>query len=1246
MKRITLLTIFAVMLSIASYAQGNLLSFTEGRFSFLVTKQPTNTQRGEVALTSMISSVNYLTLKIPGEITHNDVTYNVTTIKSNALSGITASTVVIGYGVTTLNENALSGITDLTTVKFPSSIDFTASNVFSALSTIENIYCAAITAPELGSNFFPAKFNLDGTPALNLYVPRCDRESYEKSDSWNGNFSIKSSEDAYDFTDADGGRYSVMSDVPREITDYFDIPNKCLVLTSYVRPSNATDGFTYSPLSGASTMTVLGKSLTLSFIGNMAFYDTDLHHADFNHATGIRIMGNNAFAESVLESIILNDGIQMIGDYAFNNASSLESITLPEGLKRLGAWAFQGTSIKTLALPASLINIRSVDGDYGFRTDALETITVAEGNTKYAAVFNMLFNKDITELIACPIKWQAPAWASKYVAMIPLSVKKIAPYAFYNNANITEVRLPYGVTTVEECAFRQANKLEKVYIPSSVTSLGEESFGYCNSLAQVAIAASTPPTLEAYNYTNYKGDPFYASNHNAVLLLPRTNPNAVADYTNANYSSSFSSMEISGDANDCYSPTTGIKYIVTKAPTSSENGELTLVGYVPTYYTSYKLNSWDSMNIKNYIEGTYSVTGIADEACKDVTTMVGATLPSTIKSIGANAFNGCTGLTEVSINEGLTKMGRGAFANCTKLTTLALPSTLTEIATDEDSKYDFINGCTSLSTIEVAEGNTVYASGRYGLYTADMQTLLRAPMNISCYGGYGYGFYCNSELGIKHVWNGAWEGISKLTYAGLQHGVETIGKDAFKGCNLQRIHLPSSLTSIGDNAFADNNAIKYVGIAASTPPTMGNNVFPAVENMALYVPRTSDTSIADYSAASGFNVFSTITESPLARDFNLSTAGTSYIVTKPATGDEKSEVTLVGCEPIYYSSNHFFVEISDYSDYKWYRDNYVVTAISRDAAKGITNGVGNVYIPSTVKSIGASAFEGSSLSGAVVIPESVVSIGEKAFYDCANLNELFFESKTGLKYYADMFTSCNIYGNNASDFTCYVDYKRHRGCEMRINSSTYWDITAEEKADRLSHLSSYIYSDYSADVLRLNHPTEIIPAAGEPFAFAVTGFDTRYNYSELKNITYIGKNEPFVITNLEEGKNYRLPRKEEKEVNDGNLLVYANTTVPADGKTYVYNAEKRGFDLMTEDGSVGNYLMMDKTSYPSFLPLDASVPVYGDVNGDRNVDVDDVNAIIDLILNLTDLYREYADINDDGSVDIDDLNIIIDLMLN
>ena len=54
----------------------------------------------------------------------------------------------------------------------------------------------------------------------------------------------------------------------------------------------------------------------------------------------------------------------------------------------------------------------------------------------------------------------------------------------------------------------------------------------------------------------------------------------------------------------------------------------------------------------------------------------------------------------------------------------------------------------------------------------------------------------------------------------------------------------------------------------------------------------------------------------------------------------------------------------------------------------------------------------------------------------------------------------------------------------------------------------------------------------------------------------------------------------------------------------------------------------------------------GDVNGDGEVSIADVNALIDFIMSGVPITESRADVNGDGEVNIADVNALIDLILS
>ena len=94
---------------------------------------------------------------------------------------------------------------------------------------------------------------------------------------------------------------------------------------------------------------------------------------------------------------------------------------------------------------------------------------------------------------------------------------------------------------------------------------------------------------------------------------------------------------------------------------------------------------------------TAAVSGLQPGSSKDAAfidrSLVSITIPSSVTSIGINAFNSCKSLTSVTIPSSVTSIGGGAFAGCKSLTSITIPSSVTSIG------INAFNSCTRLTDI-------------------------------------------------------------------------------------------------------------------------------------------------------------------------------------------------------------------------------------------------------------------------------------------------------------------------------------------------------------------------------------------------------------------------------------------------------------------------------------------------------------------------------------------------------------------
>ncbi len=192
-----------------------------------------------------------------------------------------------------------------------------------------------------------------------------------------------------------------------------------------------------------------------------------------------------------------------------------------------------------------------------------------------------------------------------------------------------------------------------------------------------------------------------------------------------------------------------------------------------------------------------SVTSIGENAFYDCGGLTGVTIGSGVTGIDTYAFRNCTGLTGVTIPDNVTTIGTQAFDGCTDLTSVTIGS-----GVDTIGDYPFLN-CTSLTGITVAAGNTSYSSEGGVLFNAGKTTLIAYPGGKS--GAYSI------PSGVTVIKPYAFYKCAGLTSVVIPSGVTEIGNCTFQYCaGLTSVTIPSSVLNIYPSALDACNSLTDV----------------------------------------------------------------------------------------------------------------------------------------------------------------------------------------------------------------------------------------------------------------------------------------------------------------------------------------------------------------------------------------------------------------------------------------------------
>ena len=325
----------------------------------------------------------------------------------------------------------------------------------------------------------------------------------------------------------------------------------------------------------------------------------------------------------------------------------------------------------------------------------------------------------------------------------------------------------------------------------------------------------------------------------------------------------------------------------------------------------------------------YSVTKIGEYAFQG-SAVTSVSMPECITSIDYNAFSGCQNLESVTLPESLTTLGSYAFKACKLLKTIKIPSGVTAIP---DQCFD---GCSLLESVTIPEGVTTIGDYAFGGCNLNALTL---PESLEKIGGYA--FTGNKSLKsvnipakVKTIETEAFNSCG-LTELVIPEGVQTIDSYAFFNNSLQNLTLPSTITSIGNEAFRYNNNLQSITCNAATPPTLGDDAFYGCYNIQeVKVPLAS---IAAYRKAYGWKDFSNYYGGEEVIDgvaYRIDDKG-AYVQAAIMT---ESEVSL---------AENVAFEGAQYPLYK----------IADNAFAG-NGSITLVTVPATVEAIGSNAFDG------------------------------------------------------------------------------------------------------------------------------------------------------------------------------------------------------------------------------------------------------------------------------------------------
>ena len=429
-------------------------------------------------------------------------------------------------------------------------------------------------------------------------------------------------------------------------------------------------------------------------------------------------------------------------------------------------------------------------------------------------------------------------------------------------------------------------------------------------------------------------------------------------------------------------------------------------------------------------EGVTEIGNGAFKDCKNLKTVV---IPGSVENIPADAFAGCTALESVVISDGVKTVEWGAFSGCTSLETVVFSATL------ESIKHEAFKGCGMLAEVTLPENLKAIYSAAFA--ESGVKNIV-LPDTLEVFGessedyGYGAGVFegctalesvdfgagafeisgfshCTSLKNIDFGENktiiseSAFFLCTSLSEVVIPEGVIEIGGSAFRGCPIEYLTIPSTVKTFGYLSFG-----RYIDNGEGDPQPnrmsadikevifYGNNFYDFQRSFSggPFSGVKIDKIVLRETTELTNSMFSSCQTKEIVIPDTVTTIRSSAFYTNSSTyGGESLELIKIP-ESVTNIESHAFsgaciktVEIPatiTVLPEGMFRNSYVERVVIHGAVEAIPDEcfyysqcLTDIYIPSSVKTIGARAFYHvpiTQIDGA----EGVISIGDNAFEGC------------------------------------------------------------------------------------------------------------------------------------------------------------------------------------------------------------------------------------------------------------------------
>ena len=760
----------------------------------------------------------------------------------------------------------------------------------------------------------------------------------------------------------------------------------------------------------------------LQTIGASAFLGCSLTNVTLPNS--VTTMGESAFSScTALTNVTLSDKLTTIGKSAFKGCSQLKNVTIPNSVTTIGNGAFaQCTALKNVNVFWDTPLTISADAFSGIELDKVKLYVPAGKKGAYQAA-NVWKGFDVQEIpggnLSSGLHWQyIPSSHTLTITgsgdMPDYDIFINQPWGAFRG-QIENVTIGAGVTAIGKNAFASCEKLTAVTLPSSVTTIGVYAFSNCKALTGITIPSGVK---------TIKKSAFYGCTALTSVTLPEgltTIEEGV--FTDCDALASIelpaSLQTIGASALDAPGLTeikvqTGNTHFEAAEGVLYNKGKTALLRYprkkpgttftIPASVTTIREYAFAVSGLTN-VTLPDGLQTIGTSAFNDCEALTHVTLPADaqLTTIGKNAFYQCRSLTNLTIPKNVTAIGQNAFTECTALKSITIPKSVTTIG-----NFAF-QQCAALKDVTVAwETPLTIPSGVFAGITPPTGVTLHVPAGTAdAYKGKDVW----KELTIEELPWGDFDNGLHWAYDATTHSLTITNPTpdtpqpmpdltfstkqpwkAYRG-GIQKITIGAGVNHVGAYAFTNCAKLATVTLPAGLKE-IEKNAFGGCETLtSINLPEGLKT-IGEGAFTACFALSDlTIPKSVKTIEENaFYQCGSLTHVTLP----DDAQLTTIGQSAFTECTALKSITIPN-----------SVTAIA-DGVFASCAALKSVTLPDGLQTIGKNAFQDCAALASISIPKSVTAIGSEAFSKCTALKDVTVFWETPIPTYADVFNHLTV----------------------------------------------------------------------------------------------------------------------------------------------------------------------------------------------------------------------------------------------